>query len=89
MSYSACVARHWDDKKDLEKRKQYGFGFHELVSEGKFLKSKPHPFRDDQELFLVSYESYIWVMVYEPKRDRFATFYPSRKAKKEVKDEKD
>ena len=76
------LMKRWDNKKDKQNREKYGIGFEEILSSTRTEYIEINPEYPDQIRVLFNVNGYPYLLVYEPKRDRFANFWPSKKHKR-------
>jgi len=71
----------WNILKNEWLRMTRGASFNDLLEDGKFLGTRDHPTRANQELMLFEYQGRIWLVpfVREQKGRFLKTLYPSRK----------
>lgn len=71
----------WNALKNEWLRVTRGISFDDLIIQGKFLGTRHHPTRENQQIMLFEYQGRIWAVPFV--RDRMGKFlktlYPSRK----------
>jgi hypothetical protein len=70
----------WNPQKSEELKEHRGVSFEELL-EGRFIEIRRNPGRPDQDLLLIEYQGYVWVVPFvETEEEIFLkTLYRSRK----------
>ena len=81
-------AIRWNLLKSERLKRTRGVSFEEIIA-GKLIDVKIHPMRDNQQIMLFEYRSYIWVVPFVEADDHIflKTMYPSRKFTKIYKKE--
>lgn len=71
---------YWDPVKSARLKKVRGASFEEILG-SRYVASRKHPVRTDQDILLFDYRGYIWVVpcVVSEQGTFLKTLYPSRK----------
>lgn len=71
----------WNALKNEWLRVTRGISFDDLVGHGKFLGTRHHPTRANQQIMLFEYQGRVWAVpfVKDQKENFLKTLYPSRK----------
>ena len=71
----------WNPLKNEWLRITRGVSFNDLTDHGKFIGTRNHPMRANQQMLLFEYQGYIWIVpcVRDGEGKFLKTLYPSRK----------
>lgn len=80
----------WNVLKSERLKRERGVSFEEIIR-GKLIAVKKHPKKEHQDIMLVEYKSYIWIVPFIKTDGEIflKTLYPSRKYTKNYRKEKD